>query len=91
MVDAEDAVLGKGGGDRVVDRAARGEIGAERLFQADPHVVAGQAAAPASPAMVGSNRLGAVDRKIARPCAGVPTFCASASKPSCWNVASSGW
>ncbi len=25
--------------------------------------------------MVGSNRLGAVDRKIASPASGVPTFC----------------
>src|SRR3569833_398344 len=44
MVDPEDAVFGESGGDRVVDLAARGKIGAERLFEPDPHIVAGKAA-----------------------------------------------
>ena len=42
MVDAERPLLGKGGGDRVVDLAARRQIVAERLFEPDPHGVAGQ-------------------------------------------------
>jgi hypothetical protein len=43
MVDPEDPVLGKGGGNRVVDVPARFEIRAERLFQAHAHRVAGEA------------------------------------------------
>ena len=38
MVDAENPVLGKDGGDRVVDLPAGGEVVAERLFETDTHV-----------------------------------------------------
>jgi len=33
MVDAEGALLGEGGGDGIVDLAARREVVAERLFE----------------------------------------------------------
>ena len=72
MVDAEGALLGKGGGDRVVDLAARFEVGAERLFERHAHRRAGEARRAASPSMVGLNSDGAVDRKIATPWHGSP-------------------
>jgi hypothetical protein len=43
MVDPERALFGKGGGDRVVDLAARFEIRTERLFERQPDRRAGQA------------------------------------------------
>ncbi len=43
MVDSEGPFLGKDRGDRVVDLPARGEVVAERLFEPDPHIVAGKA------------------------------------------------
>jgi hypothetical protein len=89
VVDAEDAVFGEGARHGIVDHLGGGQIGAQRLFKADAALLIGQAAVD-QPAMVGSNRLGAVDRKIARPCSTSPTFLASAWK---WvvSLASSGW
>ena len=72
MVDAEDALLGEGRGDRVVDLAAGFEVGAERLLERHADLRAGQARG-SSPSMVGLNRDGAVDRKIATPSLGSPT------------------
>ena len=74
MVDAEDPLLGEGGGDRVVDLAAGGEVGAERLFERHADVARRRGRRPASPSIVGSNRVGAVDRKIASPSHGSPIF-----------------
>ena len=45
MVDPERAVLGEGGGDRVVDLAAGFEVAAERLFERHAHRRAGEARA----------------------------------------------
>ena len=45
MVDPEGAVLGEGGGDRVVDLAAGFEVAAERLFERHAHRRAGEARA----------------------------------------------
>src|SRR4029450_2625436 len=42
VVDAEGPLLRKGGGYRVVDGAKRGEVGAQRLLQADPRLLPGQ-------------------------------------------------
>jgi hypothetical protein len=39
MIDPENPLLRKGGATRIVDVAAGGEIGAERLFQADTGLV----------------------------------------------------
>ena len=42
MVDTENALFGEGGGDGIVDRARRRKIGAERLFEANAHLVSSQ-------------------------------------------------
>jgi hypothetical protein len=66
VVDAENAVFGKGRGHRVIDMTAGVQIRAQRLFKADAAGGVGQTAG-LKPAMVGSNSPGAVDKKIARP------------------------
>ena len=76
MVDAEGPLLGKGSGDGVVDLAAGGEIAAQRLFQRQRTV--GQVRpTEARPSMVGLNKDGAVDRKIASPGEQSPTAAAN--------------
>jgi hypothetical protein len=74
MIDPVGPVLVEGRGDRIVDLAEVPSGFSRPIRTSLP-------ASPAcwSPAMVGSNRLGAVDRKMARPSPALPTLRASAS------------
>ena len=82
MVDPEGPLLGKGGGDRVVDLAAGLEVGAERLLERHAGPSRRSGPPPARPAMVGLNSDGAVDRKIASPSPESPIASARRGKSS---------
>jgi hypothetical protein len=89
VVDAEDAILGEGAATASFTTLEEGRSMPSGFSR--PMRLRSLARPLATrPAMVGSNRLGAVERKIARPFSTVPTFSARAWK---WLVsfASSGW
>ena len=77
MVDAEDAVLGKGAATAsLISRLESRSVPSG--FSSAMRTVGQASPAAASPSIVGSNRDGAVDRKIARPWQGRRSLSAAA-------------
>jgi hypothetical protein len=88
VVDAEDAALGEGAGDRVVDLAARGEVDAERLLEPDAAPGAGEPGA-LEPAYRRLEQVGRGRQEDRQP-VGRADLLPSAAKLS-GSVTSSGW